>query len=393
MQRRCLLLLLGLALPPRPAEGLPAALHGAPPPAVGRASAGLLEFAARARHAAARRPIITGCLEECGYNRQACVTECEVCVERSRCKALATCSACLNETRTQKLEYEKAEGLWYGVPVDSGGASLRHDNIRQQLRSAELHLADVDRQARTARNDVLAAQREVEFGAEERSARGRELNASKARLREAKERQQKWDRLHEKEISHENLKELKLAERRLAQTEADLEDAQEDLRKRQSQLQKVGGSNETAVRLVQQAEDHEWDLRRKVDELKQKVESLRKRLRQRKDDASWVSRELSEEVQQARLRVRRIEEKLHDGEMLWRVTRQHLRNAQDEQLKANAAQAAAEKSADDLEESLEKHPMASRYRPTREPWMAEGGCSGWRPSLALLAATLAAFLL
>eukprot|EP00928_Gymnodinium_smaydae_P062959 TRINITY_DN4667_c0_g2_i2.p1 TRINITY_DN4667_c0_g2~~TRINITY_DN4667_c0_g2_i2.p1 ORF type:complete len:268 (-),score=24.12 TRINITY_DN4667_c0_g2_i2:184-987(-) len=125
------------------------------------------------------RPVITGCFRQCGIDDQTCVTQCQVCVEQHRCSTLAHgCEVCVKEVREMLRE---ADTLDAGV-VDSGGASLAIDALRLQKQEATEVAVSAQRRLLHQRDQVLQAQRQVEWAAaERRESRGR-LKYARKRL-------------------------------------------------------------------------------------------------------------------------------------------------------------------------------------------------------------------
>eukprot|EP00405_Crypthecodinium_cohnii_P025967 CAMPEP_0206484914 /NCGR_PEP_ID=MMETSP0324_2-20121206/40235_1 /ASSEMBLY_ACC=CAM_ASM_000836 /TAXON_ID=2866 /ORGANISM="Crypthecodinium cohnii, Strain Seligo" /LENGTH=377 /DNA_ID=CAMNT_0053963107 /DNA_START=446 /DNA_END=1579 /DNA_ORIENTATION=+ len=126
-----------------------------------------------------RRPIITGCLEECGPEDQACVTDCQVCVEQHVCISLHDddCSSCMSEAHKARALAKSKRLL-----VDSGGISLVHEGLRQKVVKSKMRVLEGHRALRRARRKVLDVQRLSEWAAAELDAEVKKLNESRGEL-------------------------------------------------------------------------------------------------------------------------------------------------------------------------------------------------------------------
>lgn len=308
---------------------------------------------------ALRRPVLTHCLEECGYDQQACVTACEVCVERHRCKHIKRCDVCLEETQQMHRVAEKMDKN----VIDSGGAPIVHFDLKQKLYAAELDFAEERRQLQTARDQVLMAQREAEWGTQESGAYEGRLKLAKVNLAEAKKRLLKYTRTHEKELAKsKHWKKLLKSKRELRQAQQELAAARKDLRAQQTKQQqdkdRKARVNETEVQTGSDAaHNKEWELQRKVEKLKQEVNREESKLAKKKRDAGWVHRELAEDVIKARKQVVDIQRRMDQSGQMEEMTQYKLKKAQERYLEAREKRAKYEKHIVELRAKLSKHPM------------------------------------
>jgi len=275
-----------------------------------------------------RRPIITGCLEECGTEDQSCVTQCQVCVEQNNCESLVqNCSPCLQEVSAAR-ELFKAHG---NVTVDSGGASLVHEGIRQHLNHARLKAIESWRVLRKARAGVMEAQRNTEWAQAERKQEVRLLKEAKSELEENKDEGKNWG--HRKA-------------RGLEEAREDVKNLQKDANRTKRQLVRVRVRLEEAKRRVAEAKDFvsagpharvvvvvtklkqrlEWKLR----EQQRAVDKEMATLRREEKDARWYQRGLKRQnSKMARELKRRVEalRSLRASEILSREQRRKAKNS------------------------------------------------------------------
>mmetsp|Transcript_118655 Transcript_118655/g.215789 ORF Transcript_118655/g.215789 Transcript_118655/m.215789 type:complete len:392 (+) Transcript_118655:185-1360(+) len=377
LQRAAVLLLLAAltsgqsqtsTAPPRTHSGRAASVENATPTA--------------ARGVFLQRPIITGCLAECGAQEQSCVTECQVCVEKNKCKLLdEACSSCFQEVHAMKSWKNRADSN----TLDNGGMPLIHDGIRAQLMDAKLEALKSQRELRAARGGVLKAQREAEWATEERKSSEKSVRVAKTVLKDAKEKVERW-----KLQNAERLKAMraKARQRRREQKEArrDLLRAKERLRKAKLRLQ-TSVSNETEVA---SAEDEEGKLRRLVVKRQKAVVEAEKALVKRKKDADWLDRGLRKQVVKARHGVKHAREDLLTARAMERVSREWREEAKLRYMNAAEQVQSRDEAASDLKDKLAENPLPT-YIPqsTTPPEHASAyicGC-GWRGTFIILLLT------
>lgn len=309
----------------------------------------------RGMRGAVLRPILTGCLEECGIEDQSCVTQCEVCVEQNACPGLLTnCSSCLEEAHSIKQESLKRGDL----ATDSGGPALEHEGIRQRFRSARLEAMDTTRRLREARDGVLQAQRGVEWAVEETREEVDRLEKTEDHLAETKEEAERWtersktkleemrdQRTQLREDVNRTLRQLRVANKDLLQSKMELAEAK-DLAHAGAKVRKVIVTARVVTRL-------HWKLRKQSKEMRKAREAYKKQ----RHDSSWFQRGLQNEVQEVAQSVKKQAKMLDDAHEMERNSRRNLQTEKDEYREAAELRENLTDSAARLREELSSHPL------------------------------------
>lgn len=308
-----------------------------------------------------QRPIITGCLQECGVADQTCVTSCEVCVEQNECKSLGdNCDECLSQARMSLKVAKFKKGDKHHYRIDSGGGSLVHDGLRNKLINAKLTAVNAKRQLLQARNNVLKAQRQAEWADEERSVQANKLHESKLALEDAESEVAQWKLHHEKKLKEMRVKrdkareEAKDAEHALEETEEELEDAEKG-------MEDYDGEDED------KAEERVKKLEKMVDKEKQEVVQADDNLKEVGEDADWLDRGLREEVAQAERRVKDSIKDLRVARAVERQSRDQLEEAKVEYKKITQTSTVLETEVVGLESKIQENPLPPRDEDFPEP--------------------------
>lgn len=307
------------------------------------------------------RPIITGCLEECGTEDQSCVTQCEVCVEQNACpRLLGNCSVCLEEARSMKLDRFKRGD----IGTDSGGQALEHEGIRQRFRFARLQAMDTTHDLRDRRDGVLQAQRGVEWAAEETREEVDRLKKTEDHLAETKDEAKRWGErskaklaeMHEQRLQlrkavNRTLRQLRVANRDLAENKRELAEA-EDLAHAGAKVRKVIVNARVVTRL-------HWKLRKQ----KREMEKARTAYNKQKRDSSWFQRGLQKEVQEVAQVVKKQAKMLDDAHEMEKTSRKQLHKAKDKYREAAELRDNLTDTAARLQKELSSHPLPTYVPP------------------------------
>jgi len=239
-----------------------------------------------------KRPIITGCLEECETTDQACVTDCQVCAERNHCPSLrVNCTSCLNQARDTRTA-----GLGVlNLAIDSGGVSLKREGLRQRLEKTRFEATDAKRALRVQRGLVLQAQRDAESAMKMSHDEDARLLDAKTHLQNEKRKAAEWELNHVKKVKRMR---AKVAELRVEHMRT-LSHLREVRRKLHVARKKVkrdpndhGAIHEVAVY------GKAWKrLRWKVEEQKEAVIEAEEALKKEQEDGAWVMRGIRKDVQ------------------------------------------------------------------------------------------------
>lgn len=305
--------------------------------------------------ASSRRPIITGCLKECGYEEQTCVTQCQVCIEQNECRILGKCDPCLREAHAQRVNAKKIDK---GI-LDSGGIAMVRDGLLAEMTRARLEALDRLRELRVAREGVLKAQREAEWAAEERHMSAKNLQESRQVLKGARLEVTRWKLQNEKKLkamrakAREQRQERQKAERKLEAEKLKYSKAQRRLR--------IASANTSESGEGEGAEDGDevWRLAREVEEHQEAVERAEKDVESTTADGEWLDRGLRRRVKGAQTGARQAREELLEARARERVSRERLDEAKDHYVKAVKASQWAEKAAQESEKKLRKAPVSA----------------------------------
>jgi len=179
-------------------------------------------------------PIPTSCVSQCGEN-QACVTTCQVCVERSHCSALTDCPSCLEEAAPVKQQRIEA---YDDLVVDSGGVPLVLDDTRNRYRAATVAWMATQKDLKEARTTILETQRQVEWSQQEHNESIAKLHEARQHLKNVKMKFEKWTDSEEKLVRH------------LRATAAHLQKEKDDVEQEEKE---VGVHNDIAKRALDRA--------------------------------------------------------------------------------------------------------------------------------------------
>lgn len=310
----------------------------------------------------ALRPIITGCLKECGYKDQTCVTQCQVCIEQNECRILGKCDSCLREAHAQMVG---AKALDKGV-VDSGGVALVRDGLLADMTSAKLEALEWKRKLRIARKGVLEAQREAEWAAEERHAAAKKLEDSREALKSARLEVTRWKLQNAKKLKAKRARAQQQRQERL-KAEQKLANAKEKYNKAEKKLHVASHANISANESAsdedndqasQEIEGEEiWKLAKDVEERQTAVEQAETDVESTSADAEWLDRGLRRRVKSAQKMARTSREELLESRAMERVSRSRLQDAKDHYVKSVSSSEDADKGAYDSAVKLRNAPV------------------------------------
>jgi len=314
------------------------------------------------------RPILTGCLAECG-GVQECVTQCEVCVEEHKCHALHKhCDVCLLDVylllnRTKLLENEV---------IDSGGQPLVHEGLRLRLEAARLGSFELQRDLRHARSEVLEAQRQAEWTAEERRMLGKRFRQATLALEAARNETDKWMLRHAKKIKAMRAGEvsrLEKIEKEAENAEAaqnEVQRAEEDATEEHAADVAHGSKEASPAALKKRAK-----LDRETRKEKRALKATQKAHDEQKQDAEWLNQGLEKEVEIARRHARSELRVLRSARHVEALSRKLLQRAKQRYTKTMLKSEQSDKKVRQLELALRKHPLPI-FQLEEEP--AHSGC-------------------
>lgn len=309
---------------------------------------------------ASNRPIITGCLKECEYEDQTCVTQCQVCVEHNECRILGKCDGCLQEARQTRLLAAKVDK----TVLDAGGVAMKRDGLMAELTRARLEALDRKRKLRLAREEVLKAQRQAEWAAEERHMSAQKLLEARQDLKSARLEVVRWKLRNEKKLKAMRAKaQEQRVERQKAQRK--LVAARSQVKKARRRLRIAANASEHAGNGTADEEEDEqdvWEAARDLERRQQAVERAEDEVEKASADGEWLDRGLQRRVKRAQSGARRAREELLEGRARERVSRQNLDDTKDEYVEAVAASQRADKASEVAERNLRKAP--SSYKET-----------------------------
>jgi len=315
-----------------------------------------------AEGAASRRPIITGCLKECGYEEQTCVTQCQVCTEQNECRILGKCDSCMNAARASRSNAKTIDG---GI-LDAGGAAMMRDGLMNEMTRARLAALDRLRELRSFREGVLKAQREAEWAAEERHASAKRLGEDRQVLKGARLEVTRWKLQNEKKLkvmrakAREQRQERQKADRKLTAEKRRYSQAEQRLRIAASNHSESDGNVSASEEDEQDGgEDEVWRLAREVEERQQAVEKAERDVEKTSADGEWLDRGLRRRVKGAQKGARTSREELLEARARERVSRERLDDAKKRYVAAVTASQLAEKTAKDSEAKLREAPLSN----------------------------------
>mmetsp|Transcript_15364 Transcript_15364/g.30250 ORF Transcript_15364/g.30250 Transcript_15364/m.30250 type:complete len:397 (-) Transcript_15364:71-1261(-) len=313
------------------------------------------QYAVRRAAGSSRRPLITGCYSECGWQDQACITQCQVCVEMQRCKTVMgkKCRRCRLQALKAKhmRKKKKADNMMF----DSGGIASQHDHVRMHLFGAKLEALDAERQLRRARGEVLKAQRQAEWSMEESSDVAARLHEAR-RVLERKERE-----LQDTKVL--NAKALKMARSEVSDKRAELKKTEARLVKAASRSKFVrqkfrySRNRERWQRIWPSVRDAHNKLQAKANYQKATVKRLKDDLHKRETKARFMERGLTRENNKARQLVDEDNSRLHAAHAMERLLREQLEKAKEAYRKAASKSQKREATAAALRRDLNKHPL------------------------------------
>jgi len=312
-----------------------------------------------------QRPIITGCLKECGYEEQACVTQCQVCIEQNECRILGQCDPCLKQAHDQM---EQAKKLDSGI-LDLGGVAMMRDGLMAEMSSARLDALDRKRKLRSAREGVLKMQREAEWAAEERHLTAKNLVEARQSLKSERQEVTRWKLQNEKKLkamrakAREHRQERQKAERKLAAAKRKEREAKRRLRIASDVNETQTGSPSPADEGEDGDEEEVWRLAREVEDRQQAVQRAEGDVEKTSADGEWLDRGLQRRVKGSQSRARKSREELLVSRARERVSREHLDDAKKRYIAAVKASQFADKAAEDSEIRLRKAPVSPQSTP------------------------------
>jgi len=309
-----------------------------------------------------RRPIVTGCLDACGYKDTQCVTECQVCVEHHSCSVVSECKACEDQVLATRRAALRADVR----AVDSGGKSLIHEGLRTKWLKARIDLQDAQRNLLLARDDVITAQTTATWSSQERSEKAEELRAAQEKKVGAQKTVHRW--------SKKNAAKLERAQRRLREAEQEAVEEQKKLKAAKAELRdahirvKEAKDEEADEKDIHKAEEEEWEAQRRVEEERQKVKELQDAVRKRKKEAKWVDKHLRKQVEGKQDDIEVAEASLEAAKVHEKQTLKTLQKAREAYRLQIKRSESAEDRVDRLESELEEHPLPGKHKPSeRKP--------------------------
>lgn len=310
-----------------------------------------------------QRPIITGCLKECGYEEQTCVTACQVCIEQNECRILHQCDPCLEAARAQRMTSGKAD---QGI-LDSGGVAMIRDGLLALMTRARMEALDRKRDLRTARQGVLQAQREAEWATQERTLSAKNLEDARQGLKGARLEVTRWKLQNEKKVkvlrakAREQRQDRRKAEQKLDAAKRKHAKAQHRLR-----IATASSANSTEDNLadvnVTEDEDQIWKLAQEAEDKQEAVKRAEKDLETTKVEGEWLDRGLRRRVEGARTGAAQSREELLEGRARERVSSSALEEAKDHYVKAVKSSQYADKAAKEAEEKLRNAPLTDKEK-------------------------------
>jgi len=301
------------------------------------------------------RPIITGCLAECGAKDQSCVTQCQVCIEQNACESLmSNCTMCLRETHDAMRDLFSADNN----VQDSGGDPLVHEAIRQDLHGAKLKAIEGKRRLRKARNQVLTAQRQVEWAVEERRDAADALRKGEKTLEKQENNAKGWKTSSSGRIRdmQRYLDKMKRQEERTKRQIAILErkmKEKHDKAREAKERAKAGARKQETLAMQRLMERLQAKLR--VQEKAVRKEEAR--LEKEQNEAKWFRRGLRQEVHTVAASVKAQIQTLHEARKAEQISEKELIEAKDTYRKVAEASHEISEFVHGLETSLSKNPM------------------------------------
>lgn len=316
---------------------------------------------------ASRRPIITGCLKECQYKDQSCVTQCQVCVEKHECRVLGECDTCLNEANAWM---HAAKKMGQGI-LDDGGASLRRDGLLAELTQAKMVALESKRALRNTREGVLTAQREAEYAIQERRDAATKLAETRRVLKGERLEVTRWKLQNEKKLkamrarAREERQERQKAERAVEAAKLKHREAKQRLRIASNEN---GDANETEADETTESEKDEdvtadqlaeqRQLEIEVEKRQQAVEQAERDVEKTSADGEWLDRGLRRRVKSAQGGARKAREELLVSRAHERVSQERLEDAKLHYVTAVKSSQQADKAAEQAELELRRAPTS-----------------------------------
>lgn len=301
-------------------------------------------------------PIITGCLDQCGEEDPACVSQCQVCVEANGCKTIdRRCNPCLEEVKEMRHTTRRTAD----VIKDSGGTSLVHDGLSSELDAARRMQLQKERKLIAARDDVLQAQRQAEWAVGEREEAARKVDEAHGAHNKDGEKRERWKRHHDKKVDKleedqdDRKEEHSDAKQRLEQSRKELKAAEERLEKQHSVVE----DREKAHEDVKNAKKKEQKLEVEVHEKEQAVKDAEDAEGHKREDAAWVDGELGKEEDVGETGVLEAKGELRKARTLERAARDQLESSKNRYRKVTAERQRTDRTVAKLEGKLEDHPL------------------------------------
>mmetsp|Transcript_86305 Transcript_86305/g.279456 ORF Transcript_86305/g.279456 Transcript_86305/m.279456 type:complete len:376 (+) Transcript_86305:143-1270(+) len=310
--------------------------------------------------AAESRPIITGCLLECGVRDQSCVTDCQVCVEEHGCPTVKSqgCEDCLHHAQEARRSISSGDD----VMVDSGGASLLRDGVRNRLELARMKALDGKRLLYFARNTVLKAQRQAEWAIGEHSATVAGLRKMKGELKTKEEEAANWKLQSAEELNATRAEEAaQLAE--LEKREGQLTKAKRRLKRLRKQLLHEVMDGKRLREEVVAAKAVFWRRARRAKEEREKLQRLRDERQKTETNTKRVGKALSKELASTKQEVRKVLDRLRTTRAMDRLSREELDKAKQRYREAVAMSHRRDATVTRLRGELSKHPLPTFVPP------------------------------
>lgn len=300
-----------------------------------------------------KRPIITGCLEECETTDQACVTDCQVCAERNHCPSLrVNCTSCLNQARDARVAGLGALNL----AIDSGGVSLKREGLRQRLEKTRFEATDAKRRLRIQRGLVLQAQRDAEYAMKMSRDEDARLEDAREHLQKEKRKAADWELNHVKKVKRMRAKVAELRVEHM-RTLAHLREVRRKLHLARKKVKKDPNDHHAIHEVAVYGKA--WQrLRWKVEEQKEAVIEAEEALKKEQEDGAWVMRGIRKDVQRVAQELQGEFKHLHGNEGSERAARKRL----------NAAKMKYQKLADESQElAMKQAELRTELRAIKMP--------------------------
>jgi hypothetical protein len=240
---------------------------------------------------------------------------------------------------------------------------MLRDGLKAEMTQARLEALNKKRQLRVARENVIKAQRQVEYATQERHMKVESLEDATQVLKGSKSEVSKWKIRNEKKLkaarakAREQRQEKKRAERKLAAAKSKYHKAKRRLRIASNESITNSSANASS-----QDEEEVWKAQRDVEERRQAVEDAELQVDQTSADAEWLDRGLQRRVKDSQRGAKKAREELLEGRARERVSKESLEEAKDNYLEALSASKESDKVAEETELKLRQAPHPDAHK-------------------------------